>query len=269
MKRQALYGIGSIASDIQDGDRIPATFSIVTDASSAALRTDFAAMDELFGKFARNLVKGDTPALQEWISSLQTKIDPALFARAFIVQKGLDTFQDRIATDLDAREDFYRQGDATLSQAFAQGHLACVELALIAARALEMHGGKVMLVSGQYVRDEVAPDQEAYGEAHAFLVIEPDDPKLPLVIYDPANPVNTTEGRMPATFAVERDMFAAWRQAADTRQAYMPLRETLSGKLSYYGTSTMDTIFWPDRHVIQTASQPAPRMDRPRDLTPF
>lgn len=256
-----------IASDVSEGDIFDVGGSIINSNVCHKIKADFSQLSDLYAKVDHSFAASDMNGLQGYAESLGTNANPDMFASLFLLQKVIEKHVwPKTSKNLFDRGKLYEDGKETpLSEIVKAEQMACVELALFAAKPLQDRGMSVRMISGTFVGQKIEPGGEDYNEPHTFLAI--DDPGSDKVlIYDPANPIISNHGQFPSIFAIPQAEFDFWLEKAQSGTAYLQADEELSGKTKYYGASAPMLCFWPDKHVVQRPQSVSETVSKPEEF---
>lgn len=201
-----------------------------------------------FSQEANIKVLADFENLREWFEKMQERKDKIISAENLMVwaeSRGLDrnifssiasftkTFGEVYVLNPKpelSRQDLYRQagqGGVKLSDVFKGGVAECAEIAMVAQYELQRQGINSKYFSG----DVLWGKEDEFSEEHSFIVIRQGDKTL---IFDPANPVNTEEGRFPSVYTVEADFN---QEVRGGKKKFITAKNVLSGKNAYFGVN--------------------------------
>lgn len=240
-----------IVSGVEDGDVFGVGGSMFGGEPTAFVKVDYATLSDLFTGAQQAFSTNDLDALAGYGRSINVGCEDKSFAQLYLLQKILEkhVYPQAAKNEWDRVKFYGNEQETLLSDAVNASHAACVEMSLIAAKMLMDQGRTVHMFSGAFVGDEIEPGGDAYNSPHTFLVVE-EDATDNVLIFDPANPINTDRGQFPAIFVVPIGDYNRFLDVGEQKAAFLRLREEVFDRIKYYGVDAPNVNFVPDHHVF-------------------
>lgn len=198
-KIQKLFSHCFAISRFESNDYIPVGgHNVFSQEVNVGIKGDFENFDGVFGEANTLAEKYDLNQLGEWLRESNIDIDPKLFAILYAFTKVYEKHYPENAERAQARRKLYKEkGEViTLSDIFNGNAAQCAEIAAIAQYYLQNAGIDTKYISG----DVLWSKEHEFSEPHSFLEIKDGEKTY---LYDPTNPVNTTQGFSPSIYTTE------------------------------------------------------------------
>lgn len=229
-KIKKLFGHCFEISRFDEGDCIPVGGeSIFSGEANIKVTADFENFKQFLTETHELAGKYDLPKLKEWLNSQGIKIDEKLFATLFAFTKKFEDKYPDTPGRTEARRKLYcgKGKEIKLSDIFNANTAECAEIAALAQGYLQKEGVSSTYISGDVIRNRDAE----FSEEHSFVVIRQGDN---VYLYDPANPTNTTSGKLPSIYTTEANFD---EEMAKGQKKFVTTKNLLSKKEAFYGTN--------------------------------
>lgn len=241
-KTKQLFGHCFEITRFDEGDHIPVGGkSIFSTEANIKVKGDFERFNQFLTETHELADTYDLPKLKDWLRSLGIEIDEKLFAALFAFTKKFEEKYPDNSERAETRQKLYREEnkEIKLSDIFDANSAECAEIAALAQGYLQREGVDSTYFSGDVLWNR---DHE-FSEEHSFIVIRQGDK---VYIYDPANPVITTEGKFPSIYIIEAKFD---EEMAKGQKRFVTVKNLLSNKEAFYGTSD-GTNVWAERDIV-------------------
>lgn len=202
--------------------------SIFSDETDISVVGDFEAFKDFYDEAHKTAAGYNLEELQKWLSSQGIKADPKLFATLFAFTK---VYEKKYPRNPEAQEErlkaYSGKKEVKLSELFTNGSVECAEITALAQGYLQREGVESRFFSGDVLWDK---DQE-FSEKHSFIVIPQGQGQL---IYDPTNPINTTQGMFPSIYTPEADF---GNEVRSNQKRFIESKNVLNKKVAYFGVN--------------------------------
>ncbi len=208
---EKLFGQCFEISTLQNNDKIPVGgVGFFPDSElNIEVICDFDNFNDLWKEIQNERERYNLQKLSEWLKKQGIEIDEKLFASLFAFTKTIERkypeiFERRYQENLkrsSIRERLYQQHyqsgkEIKLSEVFKENAAECAEIAALAQYFLQQKNINSSYFSGEVLWDK----NEEFSGRHTFIVIRHGEKTY---IYDPANPIETTQGKFPNIYSVE------------------------------------------------------------------
>lgn len=241
-KIQQLFGHCFAINKFEDSDNIPVGGdNVFSQEVNVGIKGDFGNFAELYQEATALAEKYDLSQLAEWLKSQEIDMNPKLFAIIFAFTKVYEKRYPDNAERAHGRRKLYegKAKDIRLSDIFNANVAECAEIAALAQYHLQEAG-----VDSKYISGDVLWDKEwEFSEEHSFLEIKDGEKTY---IYDPTNPVNTSQGKFPSIYTTEANFD---EEIHKDQKRFVTAKNLLSKKEAFYGVNN-GTNVWAERDVI-------------------
>lgn len=197
---------------------------------SIYLEVDLCGIRDFLGKSMDRYESYTLDALASWLQAQNSIIDPKLFAacHALTVCYRSDFGGEHAGHEL--REKLYRDaaGTVQLSAILVSGSAECAEIAALGQSFLQKAGFKSSYMGGALLHSRA----HEFSEEHSYVVIAHTDS---IYVFDVANPIETTNGPMPALFKMPSDFLENMRMAR--RNCFVSGRDVLVNTERLFGVT--------------------------------
>lgn len=256
----------SVAS-VREGDMVPVGGkNMLNNKLDLHVNADFSKMEAFFDDASKMRRGIDHEKLGQWLESAGIDAAPKTFAAMWAFQNAVEKHYPHISKNArQQRMDSYRDATPDLSDIVTNGRAQCAEISLMAHHFLNRED-----IQSTFFVGAVAWSHDAeFPGSHAYLVLRKQDGGG--MVFDPANPVKTSAGKMPGFCNITAPQLAAWDDAKDHRNSYMALTCAISKKDYAYGVSTGANIY-PERDFVRpdgTTALPAVKPPAVRTAPPI
>lgn len=195
-KIQKLFGHSFAINTLENNDYIPVGGdNVFSQQVNVGVKGDFESFTEIYQEANTLAEKYDLNQLGEWLKDVKIDITPKLFAILYAFTKVYEKHYPDNTERAQIRRKLYKEkGNAiTLSDIFNANAAQCAEIAAIAQYYLQSAGVDTKYISGDVLWNK----EHEFSEAHSFLEIKDGEKTY---LYDPTNPVNTTQGFSPSIY---------------------------------------------------------------------
>lgn len=241
-KTKQLFGHCFEISRLDEGDHIPiGGKNFLSIEANIKVKGDFEMFNQFLTETHELVGKYDLPKLKEWLDSQEIEIDEKLFATLFAFTKKFEEKYPANPERAEMRRKCYSEEgkEVKLSDIFDANSAMCAEIAALAQGYLQREGVPSTYFSGDVLWDR---DNEFSGE-HSFVVIRHGNK---VYIYDPTNPVITTQGTFPSIYTTEVKFD---EEMARGQKRFVTAKNLLSKKEAFYGTND-GTSLWAERDIV-------------------
>lgn len=241
-KVRQLFGHCFEITRLEEGDQIPVGGeSIFSGETSIKVIGDFESFKEFFKQIDEIAGKYDLPKLKEWLVSQGIEIDENLFAKLLAFTKKFEKQYPHNTEREQSRKKLYKEqaGKLKLSDIFQENSAECAEIAALAQNYLQLTNTPSTYFSGDVLWNR----NKEFSEEHSFIVIRQGDKSY---LYDPTNPLDTTQGTFPSIYTTEENFDAEVRK---NQKRFVTAKNILSKKEAFYGVNDGTNVD-AERHIV-------------------
>lgn len=215
-----------LVSNIGSGSRLPIGGSLFNRSQhSIYLRIDPENLERFLSRVDESISQIPLPAITKWLGQINAQINSAVYAPCDVFGKVFDSQYRNSSPHSFERSQLIGEngGQPALSQVLEAKLAECAEIAALAQIMLQRQG-----ITSWYVGGALLSSREhEYPEAHSYILIRHCGEYF---IWDPANPVSTTIGNLPAIYPVTESYLKGIRSGQETFLCeLLPIIGTQSG----------------------------------------
>jgi len=179
---------------IKDGPIPVGGNNFLSDRLTTYVNADFESFRAFYNSVKEAKNKIDLPKLKSWLLLAKIDIEEELFAELFAFTTQYNTTYPNNPDRERSRLDLYRnKKELKLSDVFEANSAECAEVAALAQKYLQENN----ISSSYFSGDVLWTTDDQFTEKHSFIVIRIG---VRIFIYDPANPIMSTQGIMPGLY---------------------------------------------------------------------
>ncbi len=227
-KAHRLFGHSFVIDRFENNDEIPVGGdNIFSQEANIKIEGDFNNFSELYQEAGELSKKYDLVQLGDWLKSLEIDMEPRLFATLFAFTAVYGKHYPHNAGRAQTRNSLYKDmaKGISLSDVFKANAAHCAEIAALAQYYLQSQNIDSAYISGDVLWNK----QSEFSEEHSFLEIKDGERAY---LYDPTNPVDTTQGIFPSIYTTEVDFDQEIRKG---HKKFITAKNIISKNEAYYG----------------------------------
>lgn len=230
---ERLFGMNYELKRINPGDVIPIGRSISDELTGVTADLEY--FNPLVQQMHEQAGKYNPAELKKYLESTNIAIDENLFTKLYAFTQILEKKYPITPEAESLHSSVYTKekwGKVKLSEVFDSGKAACSEIAILAQYHLQQEGIPSSFFNGEVLWNK----NHEFADPHSFILIRNGDKQY---IFDPANPIRTTQGKFPSIYTTQANFDQEVRK---NQQRYVTSKNVVTKKEAYYGVGNATNV---------------------------